>query len=59
MENGGSIGSLIGHEDHGHDVEQVPREMKGKEAIRIVDLFKSFQVILLKNSLGLVQTGCS
>lgn len=26
------------------DVEQVPREMKGKEAIRIVDLFKSFHV---------------
>lgn len=46
VENGGSIGSLIGNEDHNHDVEQVPREMKGKEAIRIVDLFKSFQVIM-------------
>lgn len=44
MENGGSVGSLIGNEDHNRDVEQVPREMRGKEAIRIVDLFKTFQV---------------
>lgn len=26
------------------DVEPVPREMRGREAIRIVDLYKSFHV---------------
>lgn len=47
VENGGSVGSLIGNDGHSHDVEQVPREMKGREAIKIVDLYKSFQVSVL------------
>lgn len=47
LSNGGSVGSLGSlntGEDTNHDVEQVPREMKGKEAIKIVDLYKSFTV---------------
>ncbi|KAI4454722.1 atp-binding cassette transporter subfamily a abca [Holotrichia oblita] len=40
--NGGSSNMLNNDEENNTDVEQVPREMKGKEAIRIVDLFKSF-----------------
>ncbi|KAK9754118.1 ABC transporter [Popillia japonica] len=40
--NGGSSNMLNNDEETNTDVEQVPREMKGKEAIRIVDLFKSF-----------------
>ncbi|KAJ8921257.1 hypothetical protein NQ315_013729 [Exocentrus adspersus] len=39
--NGGSIHSL-NTGDTTLDVEPVPREMRGKEAIKIVDLYKSF-----------------
>lgn len=43
--NGGSSNLLNSCEETNNiDVEQVPREMKGKEAIRIVDMFKSFHV---------------
>lgn len=42
--NGGSANMLNNDEENNTDVEQVPREMKGKEAIKIVDLFKSFHV---------------
>ncbi|XP_017782555.1 PREDICTED: ATP-binding cassette sub-family A member 5-like [Nicrophorus vespilloides] len=43
--NGSSVGSLnnVGSEESNCDVEQVPREMRSKEAIKITDLFKSFQ----------------
>lgn len=44
LANGGSVGSLNTGEEGNHDVEQVPREMKGKEAIKITDLYKSFHV---------------
>ncbi|KAI7815451.1 ABC subfamily A member [Rhyzopertha dominica] len=40
--NGSSVGSIVNSEENGQDIEQVPREMKGREAIRIVELFKSF-----------------
>ncbi|XP_045466962.1 cholesterol transporter ABCA5-like [Harmonia axyridis] len=40
--NGASVGSLNTGEDGNVDVEPVNREMKGREAIRIVDLYKSF-----------------
>lgn len=40
----GSVGSLNTGEEGLADFEPVPREMKGKEAIKIVDLFKSFKV---------------
>lgn len=40
----GSVGSLNTGEEGLIDFEPVPREMKGKEAIKIVDLFKSFKV---------------
>lgn len=43
LPNGGSVGSLAGDEGMA-DFEPVPREMKGKEAIRIVDLHKRFKV---------------
>jgi ATP-binding cassette subfamily A (ABC1) protein 5 len=36
------VGSLTTGEDSNIDVEPVSREMKGREAIRIVDMFKSF-----------------
>ncbi|XP_066148886.1 cholesterol transporter ABCA5-like [Euwallacea fornicatus] len=43
-ESVGSVGSLTpGDEGLSSDVEPVPRELKGKEAIKIVDLFKSFK----------------
>ncbi|KAK9876012.1 hypothetical protein WA026_011128 [Henosepilachna vigintioctopunctata] len=40
--NGGSLASLNTGEDGNVDVEPVSREMKGREAIKIVDLYKSF-----------------
>ncbi|KAL3270830.1 hypothetical protein HHI36_021350 [Cryptolaemus montrouzieri] len=40
--NGGSVASLNTGEDGNVDVEPVNREMKGREAIKIVDLYKSF-----------------
>ncbi|KAK4878287.1 hypothetical protein RN001_010793 [Aquatica leii] len=43
LANGNSSGSLINGDDANSDIEQVSREMKGREAIKIVDLFKSFQ----------------
>lgn len=43
LANGGSVGSLNTGEEGIQDVEQVPREMKGKEAIKITDLYKTFQ----------------
>ncbi|XP_044260177.1 cholesterol transporter ABCA5-like [Tribolium madens] len=42
LANGGSAGSLTTGEDGNLDVEPVSREMKGREAIRIVDMFKTF-----------------
>ncbi|CAH0549112.1 unnamed protein product [Brassicogethes aeneus] len=42
LENGGSVGSLNTGEDSNNDVEPVPRELKSREAIKIVDLYKSF-----------------
>ncbi|RZB39263.1 ATP-binding cassette sub-family A member 5-like, partial [Asbolus verrucosus] len=42
LANGGSVGSLTTGEDNNIDVEPVSREMKGREAIKIVDMFKSF-----------------
>uniref|UniRef100_A0AAR5Q584 ABC transporter domain-containing protein n=1 Tax=Dendroctonus ponderosae TaxID=77166 RepID=A0AAR5Q584_DENPD len=42
LPNGESVGSLAGEEGVA-DFEPVPREMKGKEAIRIVDLHKRFK----------------
>ncbi|XP_060533320.1 cholesterol transporter ABCA5-like [Cylas formicarius] len=38
----GSVGSLNTQEEGNGDFEPVPREMKGREAIKIVDLYKSF-----------------
>lgn len=38
------MGSLTTGEDGNFDVEPVSREMKGREAIKIVDLYKSFHV---------------
>ncbi|KAB0791349.1 hypothetical protein PPYR_03149 [Photinus pyralis] len=43
LANGTSAGSLLNGDDANCDIEQVSREMKGREAIKIVDLFKSFQ----------------
>jgi hypothetical protein len=48
------VGSLTTGEDNNIDVEPVSREMKGREAIRIVDMFKSFHVILVHPSGGFV-----
>ncbi|KAL1502488.1 hypothetical protein ABEB36_007623 [Hypothenemus hampei] len=42
-ESVGSVGSLNTGEENFGDFEPVPREMKGKEAIRIVDLYKNFK----------------
>ncbi|CAG9770151.1 unnamed protein product [Ceutorhynchus assimilis] len=39
----GSVGSLNTGDEGLADFEPVPREMKGKEAIKIVDLYKSFK----------------
>ncbi|XP_037043268.1 ATP-binding cassette sub-family A member 9-like [Bradysia coprophila] len=40
--NGESASSFNNIDEHTRDVEPVSREMRGKEAIRIVDLYKSF-----------------
>jgi hypothetical protein len=40
--NGVDFGSCNLVDEANADVEPVPREMKGREAIRIVDLYKSF-----------------
>lgn len=40
--NGESANSFNNFDDHALDVESVPREMKERQAIRIVDLYKSF-----------------
>ncbi|KAF5301097.1 hypothetical protein FQA39_LY10916 [Lamprigera yunnana] len=42
LANGNSSGSLINGDDANSDIEHVSREMKGREAIKIVDLFKAF-----------------
>lgn len=39
----GESGSFDTSEEATRDVEPVAREMKGREAIRIVDLYKSFR----------------
>lgn len=39
----GESGSFNASEETSRDVESVAREMKGREAIRIVDLYKSFR----------------
>ena len=39
----GESGSFNAAEEANRDVEPVAREMKGREAIKIVDLFKTFQ----------------
>lgn len=39
----GESGSFDAGEETTRDIEPVTREMKGREAIRIVDLFKSFR----------------
>lgn len=48
MVNGGSVASLNTGEDANVDIEPVSRDMKGKEAIKIVDLCKTFTVSLIR-----------
>lgn len=42
LQNGESTNSFNNLDDHALDVEMVPREMKDRQAIRIVDLYKTF-----------------